>query len=128
MEKISSYLNVSVLGIEYPGYGLYLNNGTACEAKLKEDAEYVYHYCLQEIKGLDEKDILIFGRSMGSGPACWLAGTFNPGALMVMSGYASIRRVAGDMVGILRFIVKEQFDNVEQLGNVKCPTFILHGE
>lgn len=71
---------------------------------------------------------MIFGRSMGSGPACFLAGTFKPGALMIMSGYASIRRVAGDLVGWLKFIVKEQFDNVHQIARVSCPTFILHGE
>jgi hypothetical protein len=29
-----------------------------------------------------------------------------------MSGYASIRRVAGDLVGWLRFVIKEQFDNI----------------
>jgi hypothetical protein len=90
MYSISNYLNVSVLGMEYPGYGLYLNNGSACETKIKEDAEYVYHYCLQEIPNLKEEDILIFGRSMGGGPACWLAGNFKPGALMLMSAYASI--------------------------------------
>lgn len=109
---ISNYVNVSVLAMEYPGYGLYRDNGQACETKLKEDAEYVYHYCLQHIPGLTEQDILIFGRSMGSGPACFLAGTFNPGGLIVMSGYASIRRVAGDVIGWLKFTVKEQFDNV----------------
>ena len=107
IKSISNYLNVSVLAMEYPGYGLYQDNGAANEAKIKEDAEYVYHYCLQQISGLTENDILIFGRSMGSGPACWLAGNFKPGALMLMSGYASIRRVAGDLVGWLRFIVKE---------------------
>jgi hypothetical protein len=72
----------------------------------------MYHYCLQNIPNIREKDILIFGRSMGSGPACWLAGNFKPGALMIMSGYASIRRVAGDLVGWLRFVIKEQFDNI----------------
>lgn len=44
---------------------------------------------------------------MGGGPASWLAGNFNPGALMLMSAYASIRAVAGDIVGLLRFLVKE---------------------
>lgn len=76
--------------MEYPGYGLYQDNGQSSEAKIKEDAEYIYHYCLQEIPNLQEKDILIFGRSMGGGPASWLAGNFNPGSLMLMSAYASI--------------------------------------
>jgi hypothetical protein len=46
MNAVSSYLNVSILGIEYPGYGMYQDNGAANEAKIKQDAEYVYHYVL----------------------------------------------------------------------------------
>lgn len=47
LRAISLYLNVNVLGVEYPGYGIYENNGSASEAKIKEDAEYVYKYVLQ---------------------------------------------------------------------------------
>ena len=53
---------------------------------------------------------------MGSGPACWLAGTFNPAALMVMSGYMSIKAAAKSAVGgFLSFFVKERFVNNEMV-------------
>lgn len=73
MKSISNYCNLSVLGIEYPGYGIYEGNGGPCEEKIKEDAEYVYKFCIHDM-GIKEKDIIVFGRSMGSGPAAWLAG------------------------------------------------------
>ena len=95
MKAIGNYCNVSVLGMEYPGYGLYGDNGTANEEKIKEDAEYIYKFCLNDM-GIQEKDIFVFGRSMGSGPAAWIAGTYNPGALGVMSAYTSIKRIARD--------------------------------
>ena len=44
--RISEYLNVNVLAVEYPGYGIYKNNGEASEAKVKEDAEYVYRFLI----------------------------------------------------------------------------------
>lgn len=50
---------------------------------------------------------------MGSGPVTWLAANYNPGALVIMSGYTSIRNVAGDVVGVLRYLVAEQFDNIK---------------
>ena len=126
VRQMSQYININVLAIEYPGYGLYIDNGTATEQKIKEDAEYVYKFVLQDC-GLKEEDIVIFGRSMGSGPAAFIAGTFNPGALCLMSAYTSIRSVAGDVVGLLRFLVAERFNNLEMIEATTCPTFILHG-
>ncbi len=46
MTNIARYVNVSILGVEYPGYGIYKGNGSASEQKIKEDAEYVYKFCL----------------------------------------------------------------------------------
>ena len=40
----------------------------ACEENIFDDAEYLYDY-FNKVLGIDEKDIIIFGRSMGSGPA-----------------------------------------------------------
>lgn len=126
MRAIGSYCNISVLGVEYPGYGQYVGNGTASADKLMEDAEYVYKFALHDM-GISENDIVVFGRSMGSGPACFLAANYNPCALGVMSGYTSIKRVAEDQVGWLRIFVAERFENVVQVTKAKCATFILHG-
>ena len=123
---IANYCNVSVLAMEYPGYGTYSGNGSAAADKITEDAEYVYKFCLYDM-GIDESDIIVFGRSMGSGPSCYLAGTFNPRALCVMSGYTSIKRIAADQVGWLRIFVSERFENIVQVTKARCPTFILHG-
>lgn len=49
MKAIGNYCNVSVLGMEYPGYGIYQHNGTANEEKIKEDAEYIYKFCLHDM-------------------------------------------------------------------------------
>ena len=48
---------------------------------------------------MNHKDIFIFGRSMGSGPATELAALKDPGALLLMSAYTSIRNVVRHIAG-----------------------------
>ena len=65
---------------------------------------------------------------MGSGPATYLAAHYNPGALILMSPYTSIKNVVRNKVGFLSFLVAEHFDNITLMSNVSCPTFIVHGQ
>lgn len=59
-----------VLAIEYPGYGLY-KTSKPDEQKIKDDADTVYDY-ISQIVGVKEKDIIIAGRSIGTGPTVYL--------------------------------------------------------
>ncbi len=80
-----------------------------------EDAEAVYVY-LQEVIGYSEKQIIVFGRSIGSAPATWLAAKKNPGALILMSAFTSLRGVVKDLVGTLgSYLVRERFNNLENI-------------
>lgn len=56
---------------------------------------------------IKESKILIFGRSIGSGPACFLASTFTPKLLILMSPFLSIRKVAKDYVSVGAYLLKE---------------------
>ena len=58
------------MAIEYPGYGIYPGKPTA--EGILEDALTVWDYLTQKI-GLSNKDIILFGRSLGTGPATELA-------------------------------------------------------
>ena len=77
-----------VMAVEYPGYGLYKSSQPDEEA-IKEDALSIYDY-LTLCVGIREKDILLFGRSMGSGPTSYLASVREPYGLILMSPYTSI--------------------------------------
>lgn len=114
-----------VLAVEYPGYGLY--KGDPSEEKILEDAEAVYEYLTQEMN-LNPKNIIVFGRSIGSGPATWLASKREVGILVLMSAFTSIRGVVRDLAGkLIQYFVKERFNNLENIAKVKCPTFLVHG-
>jgi pimeloyl-ACP methyl ester carboxylesterase len=122
-------MEMHVLAVEYPGYGLYKTSPPS-EQQIKEDAEIVYDYLTKNI-GLNESDIILFGRSMGSGPATHLASKRNANSLLLMSAYTSIKDVARSLLGKLSFlltpIVYERFRNVDAIKDAKCPVFFLHG-
>lgn len=78
---------------------------------------------------MNPADILVFGRSIGSGPATYLASKRKVGALVLMSAFTSIRSAVKDIAGPLaQFFIKERFNNVEAITRVYCPTFIVHGQ
>jgi fermentation-respiration switch protein FrsA (DUF1100 family) len=127
LDHLRSSLKINVLAVEYPGYGIYKDPGGCNSEKIVEDSNIIFTFIVKETL-LKEKDILIFGRSMGSGPATYLASKYQPGALILMSPYTSIKNVVKSKVGILSFLVAEHFDNLTLMSKVSCPTFIVHGQ
>jgi pimeloyl-ACP methyl ester carboxylesterase len=128
IDHMRSSFKINILAVEYPDYGIYKDPEGCGEQKILEDSEDVMDYVLNTT-GLLYEDIILFGRSMGSGPACHLASRSNVAALMIMSGYTSIKEVARHKVGrFLASFVKERFENLKILPRVMCPTFIVHGQ
>ena len=142
MNDLREMYNVSVIAMEYPGYGAFkhrIEKGAptkyreSCSAKkIKVCADIVYKNIIAPTTeggmGYSENDVIVFGRSMGTGPACYLAAKYNPGYLLLMSPYISIKKVAQDIVGnFLGNLVATHFNNFEQVKNINCPVFIVHG-
>lgn len=72
---------------------------------------------------------MIAGRSLGSGPATWLASFTNPSILILISPFTSIKAVVNHAFGkTAQLLVKERFNNLRLIPSVKCPVFILHGK
>ena len=126
MERFVTSLGVHILAVEYPNYGIY--PGTPSEHHLLNDAINVYDYITTKI-GWKPEDIIIAGRSIGSGPAIYLASHRMPGALLLISAYTSVKDAAKNIAGnVLTSLVKDRFKNKEHISNVKCPVFLVHGQ
>lgn len=67
------------------------------------------------------------GRSIGSGGASYLAGHRNVPLLVLMSPFDSIRQVAIKMVGCLGCLIKQHFDNEQELVNFTGDLLVIHG-
>lgn len=118
---------MNILAVEYPGYGL-LHGAPVSEGALKEVALTAFRFILDELKVAYEQ-VILFGRSVGSGPTVYLASRFPVGGLILVAAFASVREAAKSLVGtVVAQVLQERFPNLSLIGNVSCPTLFIHGE
>jgi hypothetical protein len=118
---------MNVLAVEYPGYGL-LKHIASSEKSVQEVVLTVFRFVVDELRVAYEQ-IFLFGRSIGSGPATYLASTFPVGGLILVAAFASINEVIRSLAGrIIAGAFVERFPNISLIGNVSCPTLFIHGE
>jgi pimeloyl-ACP methyl ester carboxylesterase len=112
---------ISVLAYDYPGYGT--SSGNASEAGVYAAADAAYKYATQSLK-FSPDQITLYGRSLGSGPSCWLAAHYPVKQLILDGAFSSTFRV---MTGI-KLLPWDKFDNLMRLrSSITCPTLIIHG-
>lgn len=65
----------------------------------------------QKYPNLKPKNIYIVGRSIGSGPAAFLASEVDCSKLVLISPFDTIKKVARGLVGCIGIVVKDHFSN-----------------
>lgn len=125
--ELARVLRVNIMAYDYTGYGK-SSGEVPCEDFVYADIEAAYKYLL-EVKNIQPEEIVLYGRSLGSGPSCYLAQkTANDGrsvaGVILQSPLLSAFRVAFNF----RFTVPmDKFPNVDRASSIKCPVFIVHG-
>jgi len=118
---------MNIFAPEYPGYGL-LSDIPASEEALKEVVLTAFRFAVDELNVAYEQ-IILFGRSVGSGPTVWLASRYPVGGLILVAAFASVSHVVNSLVGgFLANAIKDRLPNITLIGNVSCPTLFVHGE
>jgi len=117
--------NVNMLLIEYPGYGLSPGSPTAVE--INAHCEIALHFLTNTI-GVPLKNIILAGRSIGTGPACKLAAKYEIGGLILISAYSTICDIIANFIGWpAHMLFWERWDNKQAIETVVCPTLFIHG-
>ena len=112
--------------MEYPGYGVYEGEPDADQIAL--DAQNLFDY-LTIVQKIPSTSIILFGRSIGSGPASLVASLRTPCALLLMSPFMSIRDIVREKAGnTLQYLINDRFRNIDVMHKVNCPTFFVHGQ
>lgn len=125
-ERVCDGLKVNVLMVEYPGYGIYKGKPNA--KQILEDSLIVFDFCVHKLNFRKQR-IFAFGRSIGTGPASYLAAHRPIGLLCMMSGFSTISEAIKDMLGgIAKKCVKNHFDNFANLMKTKAPVLLIHGK
>jgi abhydrolase domain-containing protein 17 len=84
---------------------------------------------LLEVRRIPPEQIVLYGRSLGSGPSCYLAAKTaregrSVGGVILQSPLLSAYRVAFDF----RFtMLGDRFPNISYAPQIRCPVFIIHG-
>jgi abhydrolase domain-containing protein 17 len=110
----------SVFAYDYQGYGT--SEGRPGENAAYADESAAYDF-LAIVLGTPPDRIIIFGRSVGTGPAVQLAARRPAAALVLQSPFLSAFRVL-TRVSLLPF---DRFPNYKRIGHVHCPVLIMHG-
>jgi uncharacterized protein len=113
-----------LLLIDYRGYGK--SKGKLSEKALHGDARFVYDYIKQSFS---EEQIIIHGRSIGTGIAVKLASENHPKALVMESPYYNLKDVAQKAVPLVpvELLLRFKLKSNEFIKKVKCPIYIVHG-
>ena len=128
---LNRHLRVGVFIIDYRGYGR--SEGKPSEKGFYLDAEAAMEYLRGE-RGLDpENDIVLFGRSLGCGVAVEMAARHRVRAVILESGFPSVRVMAKRIYpflpsAMLLSLVEARYDSVSKLPKVHAPVMVLHGE
>ena len=140
--QLREMFNISTLAMEYPGYGFFTHSivkgqqtqeKLSCSAKcITTNAEIVIKHVIMSKQdggmGIKPKNVIIFGRSIGTGPATYLASKFKVGGLIIMSPYTNIKNVAANVAGrVASWFISSHFDNATAMKSVRSPVLLLHG-
>lgn len=132
---LSRRLGVDVAAFEYPGYGnsMWLDKNDSdqllpSEARTYAAADAAFRWLRERVPSAD---IILYGRSLGSGAAvhlamcCALEGTAC-GGLILHSPIASVVRVVAPRICATLPLV-DMFVNIDKIGQIKCRATVIHG-
>lgn len=125
LETLSEQFNVNVCVFDYSGYGLHTCK-ISSEDNCKKDVIAVYDYLINT-KNINPNKIVIYGRSLGTGLACFLAYYIRndkdqPQKLILISPLMSAVKIVTNT-----WVPIDKFMNYKLAPKINCSTLILHG-
>ena len=118
-------LGLDVLIVDYRGYGQSTGKPSVDGTLLDADAAWEW---LRLHKGLAPDRLVIFGRSLGGGPASYLAARIEPRALILESTFTSLHDVARGMFPefLVNLLLRRDYDVRGCLSGLRLPLLVAH--
>lgn len=116
--------NYDVVLVDYRGFGK--STGKRGEKAMFKDMQVVYDYLSVQYH---ENQIIIYGRSLGSGFASKLASDNSPRYLILDAPFYSFEKAVQRFIPILpiKYVLRFQLHTDKWIRKVNCHTYILHG-
>ena len=108
------------IAYDYPGYGI--STGNPSEQGCYQAIEATYKYATETL-GRPASKVVLWGRSLGTGPSCYLAARKEIGGLLLETPFLSAFRTITE-IPILPW---DYFPNLTFSKSITCPSLIIHG-
>ena len=113
-----------VIMMDYRGFGK--SKGKRSQQAMKDDVQAIYNKIKENV---DEKYIIVYGRSLGTGLATKIASVNNPRMLILACPYYSMSNNAKRFLPFipLGLVMRYSMPTYKWMKYVKCPIKIIHG-
>ena len=119
-------LKVNFLIIAWRGFSG--NKGQPNEIDLYKDAESAIKWL--KTKGINEKNIILYGESLGTGVAVEIAQNKKYAGVILESPFTSMVNLGRKYYPFfpVRFLLKDKFESYKKINKISVPILIMHGE
>lgn len=132
LRLISHELGVSVMAVEYPGYGISpeipVATGDLIDCRVRATVNFLLSL------GVDSRNIVFFGRSIGTGPAAAMAAEFKQagvqcGGVVLQAPYISLHKIVEEYFSVGTWVVPNYWDTLLSLKHMgpETPLLVIHG-
>jgi len=128
IHKVNHFKNMNVNFLMIAWRGFSGNKGNPTEEGLYEDARSAIKWL--KLQGIDEKSIILYGESLGTGVATEVAQNKNFAGIILESPFTSMIDAGKDKYPYLpvRFLLKDKYESDKKIKNIKSPILIMHGK
>jgi len=119
-------MDINFLIIAWRGFSG--NKGKPSEKGLYEDGQSAINWLKNN--GLDEKNLILYGESLGTGVATHLAQNKNFAGIILETPFTSMIDAAKTFYPYIpvKLLLKDKFENQKKIKNINLPILIMHGE
>ena len=128
IHKINHFKNMDINFLIIAWRGFSGNAGKPSEKGLYEDAESAVRWLKR--KGLKNKDIVLYGESLGTGIAIHIAQNNKFAGVILESPFTSMVDAAKNVYPYfpIRLLLKDKYENDKKIKNIESPILIMHGQ
>jgi fermentation-respiration switch protein FrsA (DUF1100 family) len=121
-----SKFDINFLIVAYRGFSG--NEGKPSEQVLYKDAKSTLNWL--KIKGVKEKNLILYGESLGTAVAIETAQNKHLAGIILESPFTSMVELAQKYYPILpvKYLLKDKYETIKKLPNISSPLLVLHGK
>ena len=128
IHKLNHFKNLDINFLIIAWRGFSGNEGKPSEKGLYEDGDSAVKWLLN--KGIEEKNIILYGESLGTGIATHISQNKNFAGVILETPFTSMVDVAKTFYPYIpvSLVLKDKFENKKKMKNISSPILVMHGE